>query len=442
MGSVWLITWLVTALVALAMALLSSMQVWEHRRFVRNRLYKPKPGNRPGRVALFAPCKGIDLDLERNLAPLLDQDYGDYEVTFIVESEADPACATIRKLLSQSAAQARLLVAGKATDSGQKVHNLLQATASLGPDVKVLAFVDSDARPRRDWLRQLVQRLDRPVTDASTGYRWFVPERPTLANHLLASVNAAIATLFGAGSHNLVWGGSWAIRREVFETIGLRKAWVGTLSDDLVAARLLQDAGMRIEFEPSCMVASPVDHDWRQVWGFLRRQYVVGRFYASFGWFMGLMAAAVTNVAVWGGAVLFGVGLATGHPWSWVPGIIFAAWYGMGIYRGFLRRQLALMYLPEMSDRLQASGRFELWTSPLVALANFIGMLSALVGRCITWRGITYELSAGGQVRILSDANVPARSESASGKTAAGPSREPLSGPHCQPSARVLPPDK
>ena len=43
----------------------------------------------------------------------------------------------------------RLLVAGKATATGQKVHNLLAGTAELPREVEILAFVDSDVRPIR-----------------------------------------------------------------------------------------------------------------------------------------------------------------------------------------------------------------------------------------------------------------------------------------------------
>ena len=74
---------------------------------------------------LITPCKGFDVDLEGNLAALLRQDYPDYEVTFVVESDADPACPVIRRVMAgHPQVAARLLVAGVAHHSGQKVHNL------------------------------------------------------------------------------------------------------------------------------------------------------------------------------------------------------------------------------------------------------------------------------------------------------------------------------
>ena len=105
----------------------------------------------------------------------------------------------------------------------------------------------------------LVSRLERPRLGAVTGYRWFTPDRPTVANALVYSMNCDVLSLLTRSSHYLIWGGSWAIRRDVFDAIGLRDAWKGTLSDDLVASRLMRQSRLEVRFEPACVVASPLD---------------------------------------------------------------------------------------------------------------------------------------------------------------------------------------
>ncbi len=190
----------------------------------------------------------------------MEQDYDDYEVTFIVESSDDPAYGAIRRMMAKHPwVPARVVIAGKATEGGQKVHNLRVAMEHIPPRVKYLAFVDSDARPRPEWLRMLVTRLAEPGWGAVTGYRWFTPQRATVANALVYSMNCDVLSLLTRSSHYLIWGGSWAIRREVFDEIGLRDAWQGTLSDDLVASRLLRRSKLAVRFEPACVVASPLD---------------------------------------------------------------------------------------------------------------------------------------------------------------------------------------
>jgi ceramide glucosyltransferase len=382
-------------------ALLLTAQTWEFRRFVLSRLKHPRKEMPTPPVLLFAPCKGLDPELPDNLRPLFSQDYPNYRLTLIVESNDDPACEPIRELISEHPqVQARLLVAGIATYSGQKVHNLLAATAYLG-DAEYLAFVDSDARPKSAWLRQLVQHLDRSGASASTGYRWFVPLRNSLPNLILHSLNAAVASLVGPGKHHMVWGGAWAIRRDAFDALKMREAWNGTLSDDLVAARQLAGARRKLEFEPACMTASPIDFGWRQLAEFVRRQYTVARFYAPGWWLLALVFCSLSQVVFWGALAAMVAGITLQAPWTWLATATSGGMYGTYVLRGMLRQNAADQFAAEYRRDLFAARCFDVWLSPIAGLVNWVGLLSSLFGNRITWRSITYSIRTGGQVRVL-----------------------------------------
>lgn len=386
---------------AIVPAMLLTAQTWEFRRFVRSRVGSPKVVAQPIRVTLFAPCKGNEPGLKDNLRPLFEQNLPDYRLVLVVESSNDPACDPIHELMTEHPQlRSKLVVAGLATTSGQKVHNLLVATAEID-DVDVLAFVDSDARPKHDWLRQLVQHLNHPQAAAATGYRWFVPVRNTLPNLLLHSLNAAVASLVGPGRHHMVWGGAWAIRRDVFEQVGLRDAWEGTLSDDLVAATVLARLDKKLTFEPACMTASPVEATWRSMFEFVRRQYTVARFYSPTWWLLGLLFCSISQVAFWGGLLTTAIGWATSASWTWFTALMVLAMYATYGLRAAIRQNAARSFLPELQDRLTASRWFDIVFSPLAGLANWLGLLGSLWGNCITWRCITYALQRGGNVRIL-----------------------------------------
>lgn len=395
----WLDAWSLVVLAATAQFALISWQLWENRRFVRSRLHNTRPPNSQARVALFAPCKGLDPGLEHNLRPLFEQDHPNYELTFIVEAADDPVCEPIRGLMAEyPSVMSRLVVSGPATDTGQKVHNLRVATANLPADCEVLAFVDSDARPRGDWLRWLAGRLGRPGVGAVTGYRWFLPTRRTAAQCLLYSINGSVASCFGPGGHHLIWGGSWAIRRDVFERTGLRDAWHGTLSDDLVATRLLHRERLAVEFEPVCMVASPLEGGWRQALEFIRRQYVVARCYAPVWWLLAFIAATLGVVTFWGGLLALAIGASRGASWSWLPAAVCVLAYGASLVRGWQRRELAILYLPRHRALLERLTWLDLWTGPLVALANWLCIMSSLAGTRLSWRGIQYRIGRNGRV--------------------------------------------
>ena len=402
MNGHWLAIYLILAGLVVIESLLLALQTWEHCRYVRSCMRSVVHHQPAGRVALFAPCKGIDLDLETNLRSLLEQDYDNYEVTFIVESTDDAAYPAIRRAMAEHAnVAARVVVAGHASDSGQKVHNLRVATEHLSPQVKYLAFVDSDARPRREWLRGLVSRLDDPSLGAVTGYRWFTPERASVGNVLVYSMNCDVLSLLTRSSHYLIWGGSWAIRRDVFERIGLRDAWKGTLSDNLVASRLMRQAGLKVRFEPACVTASSLDQSLGHAMSFIRRQYVIARLYTFDWWLFSFVSAMFSNLIWFGNLGVLVLGLLTGSPSPWIPVAVSAALYAVTVYRGWLRQGLVKVYFPEWESASRRIQRFDIWANPLVELAHGFGVSSAAIGRHILWRGIRYHVLPGGQVKEI-----------------------------------------
>jgi ceramide glucosyltransferase len=423
----WLAVYLVLAGLVIIESLLLALQTWEHCRYVRSCMRSIVRHQPVGRIALFAPCKGIDLDLDANLRALLQQDYDDYEVTFIVEGTDDPACPAIRRAMAEHPhVAARMVIAGRATESGQKVHNLRVATQHISPRIEYLAFVDSDARPRPEWLRMLVSHLDAPGTGAVTGYRWFTPAKATLANALVYSMNCDVLSLLTRSSHCLIWGGSWAIRRNVFDSIGLHDAWKGTLSDDLVASRLMRKAGLSVRFEPACVAASPLDQTLGQAMSFIRRQYVIARLYTFDWWLFSAVSAMFSNLIWFGNLGVLGLSLITGTPSPWIPVAVSAILYAVSVYRGWLRQGLVRVYFPHWEKASRRIKRFDIWANPLVELAHWLGVSSAAVGRHILWRGIRYHVLPGGQVQkiIRSDAgnarlDEEAQAESRSNRAAA-----------------------
>jgi hypothetical protein len=385
---------------AAVFSLLLTSQAFEHRRYARSRSnHRPRTFQRR-RLALFVPCKGSDADLGANLRPLFEQDYERYEIVFVVESETDPACAIIRQLQQQyPGIGSRLVIAGIATTSGQKVHNLLAATERLPDGVEALVFVDADVCPPRYWLSKLTERLhNSPVT---TGYRAFVPKRPTLANLILASINGAVVPIMFPGKHHLIWGGSWAIRREVFESSGLREAWQGTLSDDLVAARVMAAGRWHVGAEPTCILPSPLDVDWSAMFGFVRRQLVIGRCYVPLHWYGLLLGSSVMQLLFWGSLVAACWGLASGAGWVWKPGGGAALLYALHLWRAHLRHDSSRYYLPLLQDDLAAARRFDVWLGPVAGFVGWLGLVSSAFTRRIVWKGITYEMRPGGQLRSV-----------------------------------------
>jgi len=411
MESFWFAAYLILLALALIQSLLLGVQTWEHRRYARAIMRKVAAFHPVGHVAVFAPCKGIDVDLHGNLSALMRQDYDDYEIVFVVESEEDPACEVIRRVMAEHPqVAARLVVAGRARQCGQKVHNLRAATAELSERIEYLVFVDSDARPRPHWLRMMIRQLHRPEVGAVTGYRWLMPVRNSWANHLLYSINCGIMSLLGRTSHYLIWGGSWGIRRELFESIGLRDAWEGMLSDDLAVSRVLCRRSLQVRFEPAGVVGSPTDYDRAEMFPFLRRQYFLGRCYVPKWWLFGLVTSTCSNLAWLANLAALGTGLAWGMPPAWIPACALGVFYGLSVFRGAVRQDLIRTYFPDRQRALQQARRFDTWMAPVAGLVNWLGLLGSWFGRRVTWRGIRYRVGRDGRILSLRREDEPTRS--------------------------------
>jgi cellulose synthase/poly-beta-1,6-N-acetylglucosamine synthase-like glycosyltransferase len=361
--------------------------------YVRRETSRPLPDFQPF-VSVIAPGRGLEPGLIDNLRPLVAQDYPRYEVLFVFDALDDPAIKIVDELRTTAAVPARTVIAGPATDSGQKVHNLRVAVNEIDPESEVLVFVDSDARPTKNWLKQLVAPLADETLGASTGYRWFIPERGGIASRLRSVWNASVASALGGDTaKNFCWGGSTAIRRTTFTKLDVSNRWRGTVSDDFTITRVLKEARLPIHFTPNCLVASVGDCDFRELLEFTTRQIKITRVYASHLWLPLLLGSALFAIAFFGGLILIGVNPRSSAAYIF-PLIIFA----LGATKSFLRfRAISTLLQTSRTDLL---AHVLLW--PFASLLYLYNAVAAGFSRRIKWRGITYELKSPTEAVIIS----------------------------------------
>jgi cellulose synthase/poly-beta-1,6-N-acetylglucosamine synthase-like glycosyltransferase len=366
--------------------------------YVRRETSRPLPDFQPF-ASVIAPGRGLEPGLVDNLRPLLTQDYQRYEVLFVFDALDDPAITIVNELRSTAAIPTRIIIAGPATDSGQKVHNLRTAVNEVDPQSEVLVFVDTDARPAQDWLRKLVAPLADQTIGASTGYRWFVPERGGIASRLRSVWNASVASALGSDTvKNFCWGGSTAIRRSTFTRLNVADHWRGTVSDDFTITRVLKDAKLPIHFTPNCLVASAGDCGFRELFEFTTRQIKITRVYASHLWLPLLLGSALFAIAFFGGLILLILQiLQILSPTLFLP-IVLLIIFTLGATKSFLRFRAVSGVLHTSSLDLLA--HIFLW--PFASLLYLYNAIVAGFSRRINWRGITYELKSPREAVIIS----------------------------------------
>jgi ceramide glucosyltransferase len=356
-------------------------------------------------ASVVVPCRGLDQGLRPNLAALFLQHYPSYELVFVSDRREDPALAVAESLASefdgQTVARVRFVVAGRATNSGQKVHNLLAAVAESDPSSEVFVFVDTDARTRPDWLRSLVAPLADEAVGAATGYRWFLPVKGGFASQLRSVWNASIASALGANVwRNFCWGGSTAIRRATFERLNVRGRWRGTVSDDYALTRALQNAEMQVRFVPACLTASLEDCSFRELVEFTTRQLKITRVYAPHLWRIVFISNLLFVAFFFGGLTLAALLAGFGLPFEW-PLALVSVVFLLGVWKSFFRLRAVALALEEHHARLRAGLWAHLLLWPLTAVLFLYNALAAAASRRIVWRGVEYELKSPTETEII-----------------------------------------
>jgi len=339
------------------------------------RTFRPRRTTRE-RVTVFCPCKGIDAGFEENIQSIITQDYPNYDVIFVVESEDDDAHARLCKL------KQNVLVAGRATDQGQKVHNLVHAVNHAGaPDIYV--FCDSDARFPHNWLSTLLAPLD--AGNLTTGYRWYVAPRLHLPTLMRSAWNASSVGILGDHNRNFAWGGSTAIHRDTFHRLNIFDAWRGSVSDDYSITRTAHRAGTKIIFVPECLIPSYGDCTFSELLEFTTRQVVITHVYHPVLWRAGFIGHAIFNAAFW--ILLFS------HPWLWL------ALYGLSAGKSWIRYSAMRTVLPAAA--LSKHGWFYILSSPLVAMLYLYNMIASAFSSEIVWRQIHYKLVSPNETHVF-----------------------------------------
>jgi cellulose synthase/poly-beta-1,6-N-acetylglucosamine synthase-like glycosyltransferase len=392
------------AVVVLWLGVLSLRGGFRFARYVEQESAKPLTQFTPF-VSVIAPFRGLDQGLSENFSSLFNQSYPNYELIFVIDSLEDPALAVVEELgrrkLHDGPVQTRILCAGRATDSGQKVHNLRVAVEQLDARSEVLVFVDSDARPGPAWLKTLVAPLADSNVGAASGYRWFIPTNGSFAAHLRSVWNASITSALGADStRNFCWGGSTAIRRSTFEDLKIAQRWKGTVSDDFTMTRALQQAHLPINFVPMCIVPSIETCNFREMLEFTNRQLKITRVYAPHLWRPLLIGSLLFCGVFFGGLVMLAIAALQGE-FSWLLAALLMTIFILGAVKSFIRLRAITIPLQRYERELDRSILAHLFLWPLASFIYLMNATVAAFSRRIEWRGITYKLKSPTQAVII-----------------------------------------
>ncbi len=350
-------------------------------------------------VVVIAPVKGQTDHLKSFLDFVLNQDYSDYRVIFVTESTADTAHQAIKARLDLDdlhRCEASLVVAGLSQNCGQKVHNQLAALKMLTAEDEIIALIDSDTNGPSDWLSCLVFPLNAGQADFTSSNRWFLPLGPGLATRIPTLIALSADALLKPGRRMLLWGGSMAMTRAVYEELDLYSGISGSLNDDIQITHLAVQSNKRMRYARSVATLTPIDYNWAGLIEFGRRQYFQLRIYRPPLWWA-LVMILMTYVAGFSACV---AQLAMGNLLMLIP---LSMAVGFGLARDSVRQQFVQGRFaePEAQKKLVLSLRASFLLDPLIYGTHLLIMLSTAFGQKITWSGIRYQVKGRQTVEVL-----------------------------------------
>jgi len=332
-------------------------------------------------ASVLVPCKDLGPGFLENIQGFLSQEYPRYELTFVVDSKEDPAYRVLQQQI-QNTFPARVVLTKPVAGCSGKVAALLTGL-DFTEQAEVLVFADSDIKPDTHWLENIVCPLQDEIIGATTGYRWYFPSN--LKTLLISSWNMASIVFMFFPSSTFAWGGSMAIRKKVFDTLGIKEKWGTAFSDDLVLTTTVKKAGYTIFLQPKCIMESPPETSIRRFihWG--TRQYTWVRWYYPVFWvgsFVGFIGAQVI-IALGLLLIFFGY---------LFPGFFLSSLFLFELLYGWMGICLLPKTMSYPEECYSSQIGYALLT-PLVFLLLAYNAFTSAFTREIHWAGRTYKKS-------------------------------------------------
>ncbi len=205
------------------------------------------------KTAVILCLRGADPYLSNCVEALLNQDYPEYDLKVIIDSQEDPAWLVNETIKAQGATNVEISPLRVIRHNcSLKCSSLLQAVSELDDSYKAIALVDADTIVHPHWLRQLVSPLAHPQVGATTGNRWFVPTGKYWGS--LVRYIGNVSTVVQMYLFRVPWGGTLAIKTDVLHQTGLLDKWGEALGEDFMMHNILKEHGLRVQFVPSLIM--------------------------------------------------------------------------------------------------------------------------------------------------------------------------------------------
>jgi hypothetical protein len=235
-------------------------------------------------VTLILPLTGYQKNL-KNLLKLLElQCLRPNRLVIAIESEGDLAYPLAKTLVTSVSFPVSIVIAGIASTSSQKCHNVLAAARTMKVDDDYVVLLDADISPPTWWLSAAIKPLLTKQYDIVSGYRWQVPPNNNFAEHVVTFIDRSIALTTRPPGLFLLWGGTIAMSSALLQELVTQGVLEHTISDDLMIADYAAKQRYRILNRRVLLVPSTPPENVLLAWNFMVRQFQIIKIYRPNLW--------------------------------------------------------------------------------------------------------------------------------------------------------------
>ncbi|WP_017317846.1 glycosyltransferase [Mastigocladopsis repens] len=363
------------------------------------------PDDQLPKTAVILCLRGADPFLTHCLRSLLNQNYPQYNLKLIVDSQEDPAWKiatdTIREQGASNVQISPLRM--PRYNCSLKCSSLVQAVSELDDSYKVVALVDADTVVHPNWLRELVSPLAHPKVGATTGNRWYVPTGRYWGSMVRYVGN--ISTVVQMYLFRIPWGGTLAVKTELLRQTELLDKWGQAFNEDTLIRKVLEKYGMQVKFVPSLMMLNREECELPSLRYSLMRQLLSSRLYHPL--WLAVVSDAISSILMPTLViVLFLAALLTGE-WN-VVALSFSCYssYTLGLLLMMLALEQGVQQVirkhGEPVTKLSAVTVMKMLIAiPLTQWVYGLAMLLSLGMRRVNWRGVSYQIKGPWGIRLV-----------------------------------------
>jgi len=358
------------------------------------------------RFAVLMPLRGADPFLSEAIDHVLDQDYPDFQLHFVIDHPSDPALKVVEETISRrNADNVHISFVDPSRETCSLLCNAVQQFASeLDEATELFLVCAADVVLPSNWLRIAATAMQDPTVGATLGNRWYMPRVGKLGSLVRYIWNtAANISMF---RHQGAWSGAMALRVKDIHRLNFSDVWLRSFTEDMSVAKTLVDAGLKLKHVPHLIAVNREEISVQGNFHFIQRQFFIARFHHPKGLRM-ICDSLPLSLASFFNLVIFMIAIFNGNRQAAIySGTTLAASITLLGFSVLLTEVLVRRIMKARGEETTVVSFSAIMLFPIALLMCQIQYLlaipAALRTQRIVWRGITYDVNIRNkEIRML-----------------------------------------